>query len=200
MRRTLTMPVLFGTLAAGITLVPLGAEAHCDSIDGPVAAAAVKALEAGNVNLVLAYAPATAEPEISAAFEQAKAVRAKGADAQSLADRYFMETAVRLHRLGEGACYEGLKPAGTDYGPAIPAADKAIESGSLSGVAAVLDDAVRHGLSERFAHVLEVKNLPAAPADHADVAAARERVKAELGFVTYVQGIYAATLGTAHAE
>ena len=61
----------------------------------------------------------------------AYAIRAKGMTtlndaiveaAKTLADRYFMETAVRLHRLGEKAPYTGLKPAGTDFGPAIGAA------------------------------------------------------------------------------
>lgn len=193
-------PVIPILLAVGIGVFPLEAKAHCDSIDGPVAAAALRALEADNVNLVLPYAPAAAEPEISAVFKEAVAVRAKGADARSLADRHFTETAVRLHRLGEGACYEGLKPAGTDFGPAIPAAEKAVKSGSLNAVTEVLDQAVRDGLRERFAHVLGLKDVSVAPSDHEGVAAARERVKSELGFITYVQGIYAATLGAAHAE
>jgi uncharacterized protein DUF6448 len=196
----LNSPVIPMLLAVGIGLFPLGAKAHCDSIDGPVADAALRALDAGNVNLVLPYAPAGAEPEISAAFKEAVVVRAKGADARSLADRYFTETAVRLHRLGEGACYEGLKPAGTNFGPAIPAAETAVQSGSLNAVTEVLDEAVQHGLRERFSHVLDLKDLPIAPSDHEGVAAARQRVKGELEFITYVQGIYAATLGAAHAE
>ncbi len=40
------------------------AQAHCDGIDGPVATAAASALETGNVNLALPYAPAEAEAEI----------------------------------------------------------------------------------------------------------------------------------------
>lgn len=38
------------------------------------------------------------------------AVRAKGKEAQELADMYFFETLVRIHREGEGAPYTGLKP------------------------------------------------------------------------------------------
>jgi hypothetical protein len=38
----------------------------------------------------------------------------------------------RLHRPGEGAPYTGLKPAGQDFGPVIPAAEHAIESRDLS--------------------------------------------------------------------
>ena len=47
---------------------------------------------------------------------------APSAEARELADRYFFETLVRIHRAGEGAPYTGLKPAGRDLGPAVPAA------------------------------------------------------------------------------
>jgi hypothetical protein len=70
----------------------MSAQAHCDAVDGPVATAAAKALDTRNVNLMLPFAPAQAEPELSAAFEQALAVRGKGPKAKTLADRYFMET------------------------------------------------------------------------------------------------------------
>jgi len=95
-------------LLAGLLLWPQGALAHCDAVDGPVATTAVKALETKNVNLILPYAPAEAEAEMTAAFEQALVVREKGPEAKGLADRYFMETAVRLHRAGEKAPYVHL--------------------------------------------------------------------------------------------
>src|SRR5678815_1827056 len=82
-------------------LASLSAEAHCDAEDGPVAMAARKALDTKNVNLVLPYAPAEFELELTAAFQQALVVRDKGPGARTLADRYFTETAVRLHRAGE---------------------------------------------------------------------------------------------------
>jgi hypothetical protein len=118
-------------IAAIVATAPLfgawSAQAHCDALDGPVARAVEKALDNGNVNPVLAYAPATAEAEIRAAFEKSRKVRALGADAQGLADQAFMETVIRLHRAGEGAAYTGLKPTGGDYGPVIPAAEHAVE-------------------------------------------------------------------------
>ena len=85
----------------GLVFAPMSAQAHCDAVDGPVATAAVKSLDTRNVNLILPFAPAQAEPELSAALEQALAVRGKGPEAKTLADRYFMETAVRLHRAGD---------------------------------------------------------------------------------------------------
>jgi hypothetical protein len=68
------------------------------------------------------------------AFDQAQAVRKLSAEAREVADRYFFETLVRIHRAGEGAPFTGLKPAGRDLGPAIPAADNALRDGNTDGV------------------------------------------------------------------
>jgi Family of unknown function (DUF6448) len=109
-------------IAAGLLFGAQNAQVHCDSLDGPVAKAAEKALETGNVNPVLAYVPAAAEAEIRTAFERSRKVCGLGPDARALADQAFKETVIRLHRAGEGAAYTGLKPVGTDYEPVIPAA------------------------------------------------------------------------------
>lgn len=196
MKATLTILALVGAL----WLWAGGAEAHCDAIDGPVATAALKALEAKNVNLILPYAPAAAEPELTAAFGQAVTVRAQGPEAKALADRYFMETAVRLHRAGEKAPYTGLKPAGTDFGPAIRAAEQALASGQAEPVLALLSDEVKHGIAERLAHTAETKSAMREPAAKSDVPAARARVSAELVFIGYVETIYQAIKGGTHAE
>lgn len=182
-------------LAAGILFSSQSAQAHCDSIDGPVAKAALAALDTGNVNLALPYAPATAESEIKDAFARSLKVRALGPDAKTLADRTFVETTVRLHRAGEGAAYTGLKPAGIDYGPAIPAAERAIETGNLAQVKALLVEDVEHGLHARLAHVTEKQKGIKEPKTANDVPAARERASAELGFVTYVEALRQAVHG-----
>jgi hypothetical protein len=189
-----------GVVAAGLLVGSQSAQAHCDSVDGPVAQAAQKALDTGNVNLALPYAPATAENEIKAAFAQSLKVRVIGPDAQALADRAFIETTVRLHRAGEGAAYTGLKPAGIDYGPAIPAADRAVASGDLKPVKALLAEELEHGLHARFVHVRETGSAAKEPTTAKDVAAARARVSAELGFVTYVEGLRQAIHGAGGHE
>jgi len=71
---------------------------------------------------------------------------------------HFFETLVRIHRAGEGAPYTGLKPAGRDLGPAIPAADKALESGSSEQLVKLLTDTVRNGVHERFKDVIAKKS------------------------------------------
>src|SRR5512139_4130465 len=103
---------------------------HCDTRDGPVVKAAIKALEIGNVNLVLIWVPKEAEKELKEAFEKTLRARKQGKDAMVVADDWFFETAIRLHRAGEGAPFTGLKPAGLDEGPVVRKAEKAIETGN----------------------------------------------------------------------
>lgn len=190
--------LVIAILLSGLFLWPLDARAHCDSIDGPVATATIKALDTKNVNLILPYAPAEAEAELTAAFERALVVRSMGAEARALVDRYFMETAVRLHRAGEKAPYTGLKPARTDFGPAIPAAEKALESGTLDPLLKLMSEQVSHGIAEHFEHAAAKKAATKEPTEKASVQAARERVSAELEFIGYVERIYLAAKGGAH--
>lgn len=185
------------TAGALIFSQPAPASAHCDSVNGPVVAAARAALEQGDVKLVLPYIQADAEAELTAAFQHTLEVRELGPEAQELADHYFFETAVRLHRQGEGAAYTGLKTE-TDHGPALAAADEALETGSLEGVYAVLDEAIQHGVAEKYE---AIQTARAAAAEKNTVEAQRERVEAELIFENYVYGLYTTALGqTPHVE
>lgn len=185
-------------VAAFLVLVAAGpAGAHCDGIDGPVATAAQRAIETGNVNLALPYAPEAAEAEIVAKFREARRVRVAGRAARELADRAFVETVVRLHRAGEGAGYTGLRPAGVDYGPMIPAAERTLQTGDLTGVREILLEEIDHGLAERLARVRSLSSASLEPRDHDGVAAARARVSAELEFITYAEGLRHAVSGAA---
>ena len=112
---------------------------HCDTLDGPLAKLAEKALADRNLNVVLPWVRPEDEGEIRQAFDRAQAVRELGPQARLLADLHFLETLVRIHRAGEGAAFTGLKPAGLDLGPAVPAADSALATG---GVDEEFDDPV----------------------------------------------------------
>jgi len=68
------------------------------------------ALAAGDVTPVLKWVPVNDEQLIRTAFQNTVQVRKLGGQAQKLADMYFFETLVRIHRAGEGASYTGLKP------------------------------------------------------------------------------------------
>jgi len=171
-------------------LVSGGAEdiyAHCDTMDGPVVKAARKAIDTGNVRLVLAWVQKDDEAVIENAFKNTLAVRKLSPEARALADMYFFETLVRIHRAGEGAPYTGLKPSGANLGPVVPAADRAIETGSPDALVKMLTETVRKGGLERYKHVLSRKNY-----NQNDVAAEREYVKSYVEFVHYVEGIHMA--------
>lgn len=192
--------LVMATVIAGFLASP--AFAHCDSVDGPVAGAAIEALETGNVNLALPYAPASAEDEIKAAHQMALTARADGKAAAKVADRWFMETVVRLHREGEGATFTGLKPAGINYGPVIPAAEKALETGDPTQVKTLLSGAVERLLEERFKDAQKVleSTRKTPPQTAVEVAEARERVNAEFAFIEYAEGIHAALKAEGHAH
>lgn len=167
---------------------------HCDTMDGPVVKAAMKALEAENVNIILPYVPKEGEEEVRRAFEKVVQVRNGGAVAREVSDLYFFETVVRLHRAGEGAPFTGLKPAGLDVGPVIPVAEKAIETGSPDALLDLLSDMVRTEVKHRFEHMMHLK----AHADR-DVDEAREYVKAMLGLQVYAHSLYENIKAEPHA-
>jgi Family of unknown function (DUF6448) len=173
---------------SAVSFLPIrAASGHCDGLDGPVVKAAQKALQTGDLNHVLIWVRPQDDDEIKKAFDETLAVRKLNPQAQEFADRYFFETLVRTHRTGENAPYTGLKPAGRDLGPAIPAADKAMETGSDEALVQLLTDAVQEGLRKHFKEAVEKKKF--APND---IAAGREFVEAYVTYIHYVERLYEA--------
>lgn len=166
---------------------------HCDSKDGPVVKAAIKALDAGDVSLILPYVYKKGEREVKEAFKKVMAARKAGGAAGEVADLYFFETVVRVHRAGEGAPYTGLKPAGLDVGPVIPLAEKALETGKADKVVKMLTDTVRDELTRRFGHAMHLRKNATR-----GVTEAREYVEAMLGFQVYSHKLYLATKADPH--
>lgn len=182
--------VLGFILASVLALSAAPALAHCDGIDGPVVTAAREALRSGDVGRVLIWVRPQDADEIKTAFRETLVVRRLNAQAQELADRYFFETLVRVHRAGENAPYTGLKPAGRDLGPAIPAADKALESGSDDALVRLLTGEVVAGLHKHFEDVVSKRNFRPD-----DVNAGREFIEAYVAYVHYVERLYEAAHG-----
>jgi hypothetical protein len=182
-------------MVALLALTPARALAHCDGLDGPVVNAARRALETGNPALALIWVQENDEGEIRRAFEQTLGVRALGPQARELADRFFFETLVRVHRAGEGATFTGLKPAGRDLGPALPAADEAVRVGSLEPVRQLLTGAVERRLREQFADVTATKTF-----EPDDAAAGRAYVKAYVQFIHFVEDVYAKATAASHGH
>jgi hypothetical protein len=163
------------------------ARAHCDTMDGPVVMAAKAALQQNDVTQVLKWVKPEAESEIESAFAKTLAVRTKGQEARELADQFFFETLVRVHRAGEGARFTGLKPPGTEPGPAIEEADKALKSGSDDKLVKLVTGEAAAGIRRRLAEARQKKTH----AEH-NVTAGREFVAAYVEYVHYVEGLHQA--------
>ena len=176
---------------AGLIMMPQAALSHCDTMDGPVVHAAKVTLERNDVTPVLRWVKKDGEAEVKAAFAKTLTVRAKGVEARELADQFFFETLVRIHRAGEGEPFTGLKPAGTDPGPVVREADQALETGSVDKVVKLVTDGVAAGIRQRFAEARERKK-------HADesVEAGRELVAAYVEYVHYAEGLHETAQGS----
>jgi hypothetical protein len=170
-------------VCGALLLLPQVASAHCDGLDGPVVNEARAALEKGEIAPVLKWVKAEHEEEVRQVFAETRKVRDLSPEAKALADRYFFETLVRVHREGEGAAYTGLKPAGM-IDPPIVKADAALAGGSADKLADAISAHVGKAIRERFDHALEAKN-------HADenVQAGREFVDAYVQYIHFVEGI-----------
>lgn len=180
-------------ILAGVALVvllqPAIALAHCDALDGPVVQAARAAIAAGDVTKVLRWVQPDREEEIKAAFNRTLEVRKLGGNAEALADTWFFETLVRIHRAGEGAPFEGLKPAG-QIEPILAMADDTLDRGTVDGLLARVTAQVNRGVTERFEHARDAKA-------HANesVEAGRRYVAAYVEYLHYVEGLHRAANG-----
>lgn len=172
--------------AASVVLalaMPRPARAHCDTMDGPTVADGRRALEIGNANVALKWVDADHESELQAAFDLARRVRGLGDDARELADRYFLETLVRLHRAGEGEPYTGIRPSGIAIDEKVVAADRAIAEESLAPLEPLVSGDELPELRERFERVLATKDF-----DVDDLAAARGYIAAYVAFFHLAEG------------
>ena len=170
---------------AVVAFAPLPVRAHCDTMDGPVVQAARAAIERGDPAPALAWVQPADEPAIRAAFGRALTVRRQSKESRELADQWFFETLVRVHRAGEGAPYTGLRPAGTPVNPAVEAADRALATGEVLPLIEMLTKVSHAGVSQRFEIARRAR-------DHrpSDIEAGRRYVAAYVEFVHYAERIF----------
>lgn len=176
--------LIFALLFTGL-LIPQNTEAHCDSMDGPAVLAAQEALDTGNVNLVLIWVNKEQEEQIRKSFQQTLDVRDENEQVRKMADMYFFETLVRLHRESEGAPYTGLKPSGTDFGPVIPAGDHALKTGSLKELRDLIVQEFEAGLHAYFDEMMKAKEF-----DSNNIEAGRKFVHNYVQFMHYAEPVY----------
>ena len=172
-------------LTLGALARPAPVAAHCDSMDGPVVRAAQAALEAGEVAPVLAWVRPEDEAQIRQAFQRTLKVRGQGDEARGLADLWFFETLVRVHREGEGAPYTGLKPAGYEPPSGIDAADRALAAGDVDALAGQVSEHTAAALKERYDRVAALREH-----EPGDVEAGRRYVHAYVEYIHFVEKLH----------
>jgi len=158
---------------------------HMESMDGPVVKAAEAALDMENVKYILPYVSGEDEEELKDAFEKTLSVRELSGEAAELADYWFFETAVRLHLKGYGKPYNGLKPAGMDWGPIIPKVDKAIETENIDELLSFLVNFIQEDIKSRFDDVISKKDYHIKEVDDA-----RDFIYTRLEFIIYAGKFY----------
>jgi hypothetical protein len=176
---------VMAALLAALGALPRTAAAHCDRLDGPVVKDARIALQTGRLDPVLKWVPAAREADVRAAFQQSLGVRTLGTQARELADRYFFETVVRIHREGEGLPYTGLASTEAPLAEGIAAADRALDSGTLDPLLHTALRRVEAGLRARFTLAMEARA-------HASESTARGRAYAAAyaEFLHYAERLY----------
>ena len=176
---------MLGIVAAvGIMVMsPLTASAHCDTMEGPTVADGFKAMDTNNINYVLKWVQPKYEKEITEKFNLSMKVKDLSPNAKVLAEQYFFSELVRVHRAGENAPFDGLKPYGTPIDEKVKAADKSIEVGNLSPLEGLLKKEKMPELKERFERVMSLKNF-----DVNNVEAGREYIEAYVMFFKFAEG------------
>lgn len=157
--------------------------AHCDTMDGPLIADARKAINQNNVNYTLKWVLPEHEAEIKDVFNKMVNVRGLSIDAKELAEKYFFETLVRIHRSGEGVPFTGVKPTGTPIDEKVLAADKSLEIGNLSPLEGVVSKTDLPELTKRFNKAMSLKKF-----DVNNVKAGRKYIEAYVLFFKFAEG------------
>ena len=168
--------------------------AHCDTLQGPVVIAAREALAKRTIDPVLKWVQPADEPVIRAAFDRTLRVRTQSDSAAELADLWFFETLVRIHRAGEGAPYTGLKAAAAEE-PGIAAADQALQTGKLDQLTALTIESLRETLVTKFRRTRELQSHAAHSVD-----AGRAFVAAYVDYVHFAEKLAAMSGSAAPSE
>lgn len=163
--------------------------AHCDSTSGPVISEAMAALDKSDITPVLKWIKPEYETELKEAFSLAIQVRNKSGEAKELADKYFLETLIRLHRAGEGAPYTGIKK--TPPEKIVVLTDQALASGSADELIEIIQKHLAEAIKEKFN-----KAMQASKNKDQSVKSGREFVEAYVQYTHYVEGIHASIMST----
>lgn len=180
------VPALIVLLVIGLLAGTTAADAHCDTMNGPVIIDAKNALKNNDVTIVLKWVKKEHESEITSLFRKTAALRKTSPEAKEIADRLFFETLVRIHRAGEGAPFTGLKE--TEVEQNIQEADHSIETGTADKLIDATTHRIRRQIARRFQRVLEAKKSM-----NSGVEQGREYVDAYVQYVHFIEALGAMT-------
>lgn len=185
MMKTLVVVAVAGAI---MFIMPLSASAHCDTMEGPTVADGFKAIETGNVNYTLKWIQPQYEQEIKDKFNLIMKMKDLSPEAKEVAEQYFFSELVRVHRAGEGAAFDGLKPYGTPVDEVVAAADESIAVGNLNPIIklneeGLVPDERMAEIAERFERVMSLKDF-----DVNDLEAGREYIESYVSYFKYAEG------------
>jgi len=156
-------------------------DASFDTLNHPIVKTAHVAFEKKDITPLLKWVKKEKEKEIKDLFKKTLIVRTQGKEAQDIADRYFLETFVRLHPVEECETYIGKTPAGV-VEPVVIEADKTLETVSADSLIKFITRNLREGIHERFAKVKEAEKH----VNHS-IEANREYMEANIQFTHYAE-------------
>lgn len=160
------------------------ARAHCDRKNGPVALAAREALQTENFEKIMIWVGKEQENELREKFQQSLQVYRKGGESKDLAEEFFMETSVRLHREAEGMPYTGLKEAQPNPED-IEAAEKALDSGNIDPVVDLLSKKIEEKVTFWFNEARKAEKRK-----NNSIEAGRDWVDTYVKYIIYTHSLY----------
>lgn len=183
------MNMRIAALVFAIMLLPLFVFAHCDTLGGPVVSDAKQAIALHYVTPVLKWLKQGDEAEVRRIFDQTLNVRQLSPSARELADGFFFETVVRLHRAGEGAPYTGVRNENPE--PVIRLTDDSLSSGSAEALLQALNSHLKSELTKRFAAARAAKSESAL-----SVEGGRHYVAAYIELTHFLERVHGAVLAS----
>jgi len=171
------------TVLFGFTIV-FFVFAHCDTLSGPVVNDAKQALEKANADIVLKWVRQQDEERIKKALNETLEKRKQHPEDKSNIDMSFYEEVVKLHRVGEGVEYSGIKAGQIEVNPVIEKADEALLKGDAGELVKMFPENYHKDIQNGFNKVMEKKK-------HMDesVTAGREYVASYVEFMHHIESL-----------
>jgi hypothetical protein len=144
-----------------------------------------QALKTRDIRYALVWVQPTGEAEIRAAFQRMATVRGLKSEAKALADRYFLETLVRVHRAGEGEPCAGLKDEEVETGIAV--AEDALKGGSAKNLSEGLTGTLQRQLEVSFRCVQSTKAY-----SPEDLERGRRHIASYVSYIHHMEGLHKA--------